>query len=121
MNEPHSLAVVVAHPDDDAYGCAGSIALHENDPRFRFCLALATDGGAGQIAEGVPTTPDVLGAWRRRESANAGPASRQPPAYRSFPKGFDRVRPACLTMKEVAILKPLAWTFEPFFLFGGPL
>ncbi|MCU1435143.1 MAG: hypothetical protein JWR71_1868, partial [Pseudarthrobacter sp.] len=55
MNEPRSLAVVVAHPDDDAYGCAGSIALHENDPGFRFCLVIATDGGAGQIAEGVPT------------------------------------------------------------------
>jgi LmbE family N-acetylglucosaminyl deacetylase len=71
MNEPHSLAVVVAHPDDDAYGCAGSIALHENDPGFRFCLVLATDGGGGQIAAGVPTTPHELGAWRRRESANA--------------------------------------------------
>jgi LmbE family N-acetylglucosaminyl deacetylase len=71
MNEPHSLAVVVAHPDDDAYGCAGSIALHEDDPGFRFCLVLATDGGAGQIAAGVPTTPHELGAWRRRESANA--------------------------------------------------
>ncbi len=42
MKEPHSLAVVVAHPDDDSYGCAGSIALHENDPGFRFCLVLAT-------------------------------------------------------------------------------
>lgn len=71
MKEPRSLAVVVAHPDDDAYGCAGSIALHENDPGFRFCLVLATDGGAGQIAEGVPTTAAELGAWRRRESANA--------------------------------------------------
>ena len=71
MNEPHSLAVVVAHPDDDAYGCAGSIALHEKDEGFRFCLVLATDGGAGQISAGVPTTPDALGAWRRRESANA--------------------------------------------------
>lgn len=71
MDEPHSLAVVVAHPDDDAYGCAGSIALHENDPGFRFCLVLATDGAAGQIAQGVPTTPQELGAWRRRESASA--------------------------------------------------
>lgn len=71
MDEPHSLAVVVAHPDDDAYGCAGSIALHENDPGFRFCLVLATDGAAGQIAEGVPTTPQELGTWRRRESVNA--------------------------------------------------
>lgn len=71
MHEPHTLAVVVAHPDDDAYGCAGSIALHENDPGFRFTLILATDGAAGQIAEGVPTTPEELGAWRRKESVRA--------------------------------------------------
>ncbi len=71
MNEPHSIAVIVAHPDDDAYGCAGSIALHEHDPGFRFVLVLATDGAAGQISAGVPATPETLGAWRRVESANA--------------------------------------------------
>ena len=71
MSEPHSIAVIVAHPDDDAYGCAGSIALHEHDEGFRFILVLATDGAAGQISEGTPATPETLGAWRRRESANA--------------------------------------------------
>ena len=71
MNEAHSIAVIVAHPDDDAYGCAGSIALHEHDPGFRFVLVLATDGAAGQISAGVPATPETLGAWRRVESANA--------------------------------------------------
>lgn len=71
MDEPHTIAVVVAHPDDDAYGCAGSIALHEHDPGFRFVLVLATDGAAGQIAAGIPAVPATLGAWRRTESANA--------------------------------------------------
>lgn len=71
MIEPHSIAVIVAHPDDDAYGCAGSIALHEHDPGFRFVLVLATDGAAGQISAGVPATRETLGAWRRVESANA--------------------------------------------------
>ena len=28
------LAVVVAHPDDDTFGCAGSVALHADDPRL---------------------------------------------------------------------------------------
>lgn len=68
MNEPHSIAVIVAHPDDDAYGCAGSIALHESDPGFRFILVLATDGGNGRIAEGIPATSQTLGAWRRAKA-----------------------------------------------------
>jgi LmbE family N-acetylglucosaminyl deacetylase len=80
MNEAHSIAVIVAHPDDDAYGCAGSIALHEHDPGFRFVLVLATDGAAGQISRGVPATPATLGAWRRVESANAWRAHGTVPA-----------------------------------------
>ena len=84
FNEPHSVAVIVAHPDDDAYGCAGSIALHENDPGFRFILVLATDGAAGQIASGVPATPETLGAWRRVESANAWRAHGRIPDRHEF-------------------------------------
>ena len=30
------LAAVVAHPDDDTFGCAGTVALHTNDPDFHF-------------------------------------------------------------------------------------
>ena len=36
-----TLAFVVAHPDDDAYGIAGTVALHAADPRFRFVLVHA--------------------------------------------------------------------------------
>jgi LmbE family N-acetylglucosaminyl deacetylase len=36
------LALVVAHPDDDAYGLAGTVALHADDPAFRFGLIHAT-------------------------------------------------------------------------------
>jgi LmbE family N-acetylglucosaminyl deacetylase len=31
-----TLACVFAHPDDDAYGAAGSVALHTDEPDFRF-------------------------------------------------------------------------------------
>lgn len=79
MSEPHSIAVIVAHPDDDAYACAGSIALHETDPGFRFILVIATDGGAGMIADGIPATPDTLGAWRRGESVRAWQAHGRVP------------------------------------------
>lgn len=71
MSEPHSIAVIVAHPDDDAYGCAGSIALHETDPGFRFILVIATDGGAGQISAGITATQESLGRLRRAESVRA--------------------------------------------------
>ena len=88
MNEPHSIAVIVAHPDDDAYGCSGSIALHEDDPGFRFILVLATDGAAGQISAGVPATADTLGAVRRVESANAWRAHGTIPARHEW-LGYD--------------------------------
>jgi len=67
MSEGLSLAVVVAHPDDDAYGMAGSVALHAEDVGFRFILIHATDGGSGDIREGFAATPETLGAIRRSE------------------------------------------------------
>lgn len=62
-----TFAFVCAHPDDDAYGAAGTVALHADDPDFRFVLIHATDGGAGSIPDGFPATPDTLGAVRRGE------------------------------------------------------
>src|SRR5687767_9296162 len=49
MDSGRSLMVVVAHPDDDAYGMAGTVALHADDPGFRYVLVHATDGAAGDI------------------------------------------------------------------------
>jgi N-acetyl-1-D-myo-inositol-2-amino-2-deoxy-alpha-D-glucopyranoside deacetylase len=59
--------IVVAHPDDDAYGLSGTVALHEDEPGFRYVLVHATDGAAGDIADGFPATPDTLGGIRRAE------------------------------------------------------
>ncbi len=66
-----ALALVVAHPDDDAYGMAGTVALHSADPEFRFILVLATDGAAGDIRPGFPATRATLGAVRRAEDERA--------------------------------------------------
>jgi LmbE family N-acetylglucosaminyl deacetylase len=62
-----TLAAIVAHPDDDTFGCAGTVALHAEDSAFRFVLVHATRGEAGQIAEGSGATRDTLGAVREEE------------------------------------------------------
>ena len=59
------LAVVVAHPDDDTFGCSGTVALHAEDPRFRFTLIHVTSGEAGEIADPPLTTRETLGAGRQ--------------------------------------------------------
>lgn len=66
-----TVALVVAHPDDDAYGIAGSVALHDADPGFRFVLVHATDGENGQIAPGVDVPDGDLGIVRRAECVAA--------------------------------------------------
>jgi LmbE family N-acetylglucosaminyl deacetylase len=66
-----TLACVFAHPDDDAYGAAGSVALHADDPAFRFVLVHATSGELGDIRDGFPATRQTLGAVRRSEDEAA--------------------------------------------------
>ncbi len=61
------LAAIVAHPDDDTWGVAGTVALHAEDPAFRFVLVHVTSGEAGQIAEGSGATPATLGRVREEE------------------------------------------------------
>ncbi|MDM7989456.1 PIG-L family deacetylase [Arthrobacter sp. zg-Y877] len=79
MDPSRVLALVVAHPDDDAYGLAGTVALHEDDPGFRFVLVHATDGGAGQIDPSYPPVNEPLGRIRRRETDAAWTAHGRPP------------------------------------------
>ncbi len=67
MGAGRTLMLVAAHPDDDAYGLAGSVALHDADPRFRYVLVHATFGEAGEIAPDFPATQESLGAVRKRE------------------------------------------------------
>ncbi len=79
MVRDRTLMMVAAHPDDDAYGMAGTVALHADDPGFRFVLVHATDGGAGDIAPDFPATRETLGALRREEDERAWRALGRPP------------------------------------------
>ncbi len=79
MTDRRVLALVVAHPDDDAYGLAGTVALHADDPAFRYVLVHATDGAKGDIRPGFPATRDTLGAVRREEDRRAWQALGREP------------------------------------------
>jgi LmbE family N-acetylglucosaminyl deacetylase len=61
------LAAVFAHPDDDTFGVAGTVALHADDPGFRFVLIHATSGEAGMISDPSLATRETLGAIREEE------------------------------------------------------
>jgi LmbE family N-acetylglucosaminyl deacetylase len=125
---PKTMVVVFAHPDDDAYGIAGTVALHAADPAFRFVLVLATDGEAGDIREGFPATQDTLSAVRRAEDAAAWQALGRVPdrhEWLGYPDGklpdvpFDELvdRIADILTKEQP---DVVATFGPDGIFGHP-
>lgn len=64
------LMAVVAHPDDETFGC-GSLLLHAAARGMTTAVGCATRGEAGEIAPGVVTSPGGLGALRERELAKA--------------------------------------------------
>ncbi len=61
------MAAVFAHPDDDTFAVSGTVALHADDPGFRFTLIHATSGEAGEIADPSLATRETLGAVREEE------------------------------------------------------
>jgi LmbE family N-acetylglucosaminyl deacetylase len=60
------VACVFAHPDDDTYGVAGSLALHAND-ELQLTVIMATSGGGGRIADPSLATRETLGRVREAE------------------------------------------------------
>jgi len=85
-----TLAVVMAHPDDDTFGCSGTVALHAGDPSFRFVLVHATRGEAGQIAEGSGASRATLGAVREQEDRRSWVALGREPdrhGWLGYPDG----------------------------------
>lgn len=67
MTDPErSLLFVFAHPDDESYGVAGTIARYCADRRTRVAVATMTRGEASRHLESLGITPEELG--RRREA-----------------------------------------------------
>ena len=64
----HRVACVFAHPDDDTFGAAGSLALHARD-ELELTVVLATSGEAGRIADPSLATRENLGRVREAEDA----------------------------------------------------
>jgi len=64
------VACVFAHPDDDTYGVAGSLALHAND-ELQLTVIMATSGGSGRIADPSLATRETLGRVREAEDVES--------------------------------------------------
>ncbi|HEY8019105.1 MAG TPA: PIG-L family deacetylase [Actinomycetota bacterium] len=79
-----TLAAIVAHPDDDTFGCAGAVALHAEDPGFRFVLVHVTSGEAGRIADPALATPATLGVVREDEDRRSWVALGRVPDRHEF-------------------------------------
>lgn len=128
MPRTRTLACVFAHPDDDAYGAAGSVALHADDPDFRFVLIHATAGEQGDIREGFPATRATLGEIRQGEDRAAWEALGRVPdrhEWLGLPDGgvadvpFDDVVAAVARVLEEE-QPDVVVTFGPDGIFGHP-
>jgi LmbE family N-acetylglucosaminyl deacetylase len=128
MAGSRTLACVVAHPDDDAYGVGGSVALHAADPDFRFVLIHATDGEGGEIPPGFPATRETLGRVRRGECASAWRAHGRPPdrhEWLGFPDGAVGEVPFARLVGSIASVleqecPDVVFTSGPDGIFGHP-
>ncbi len=128
MARNRTLACVFAHPDDDAYGVAGSVALHAAEPDFRFVLVHATFGEGGDIRPGFAATRETLGSIRKSEDEAAWKAlGREPDRHEwlGLPDGglesvpFDEMVSAVariLAEEDPAVVV----TFGPDGIFGHP-
>ncbi|WP_150309267.1 PIG-L deacetylase family protein [Planctomonas psychrotolerans] len=123
-----SLAICVAHPDDESYALYGSVALHAAEPDFRLAVLHATDGDAGEVAPGVQAPPDGLGAFRRDEDERAWIAVGRTPDrhdWLGYPDGrLDAVPYDELVDRVAAFLEAerpdVVFTFGPDGVSGHP-
>jgi LmbE family N-acetylglucosaminyl deacetylase len=66
-DQPLTLMVIFAHPDDETFGIGGTMARYGADPDVRVVLICATRGEAGQINDPTLATPAHLGEVREAE------------------------------------------------------
>ena len=66
MTPDRRLLVVVAHPDDETFGC-GSVIAHAADRGVDVRVLCATAGEAGEVADGVVIGPGGVAEVRERE------------------------------------------------------
>lgn len=66
MLAEHRVLSVLAHPDDESFLCAGTLARFVAEGAA-VCVVSATRGEVGEIADGVDATPDNLGEVREQE------------------------------------------------------
>src|SRR4051812_489345 len=71
--EVNSLLVVVAHPDDETFGC-GSLLLHAADAGVRTAVCCATRGDAGEWPEDLVLPPGGIAEQREAELRAAAAA-----------------------------------------------
>lgn len=68
-----TLLAVFAHPDDEAFGCGGTLA-HEAANGTQVILVCATRGEVGEISDPALATPATLPTVREAELRNAAQA-----------------------------------------------
>ncbi len=66
------VLIVYAHPDDESFGNAGTIAKYTANQQAEFYLAVATRGEAGKLGDPPLTTREQLGYYREQELKSAG-------------------------------------------------
>ncbi|OEH84740.1 hypothetical protein BHU72_07860 [Desulfuribacillus stibiiarsenatis] len=68
---PIKILIIYAHPDDESFGNAGTIAKYTTEKNVEFHIACATRGEAGKLGDPPLTTREELGAYREMEMAQA--------------------------------------------------